>query len=184
MLIPNLIFLYHAMVASENLLKVAIEETRRRKLPDDSLEYYFSKHLEEERDHAKWLAQDLQCVQVDAERTEIPLLAVQMAGSVYYLIYHAHPAALLGYMRVLESWPIDKARFAERAKPYPKALLRTLNYHIDHDPDHFRDLLAIIATVPEHEKLIEDVAAMTRNYLRQAAAQIAAGDTLWQAAAV
>lgn len=168
MLIPNLIFLYHTMVASENLLRVAIGET-----PEGELRRYFEHHLEEERDHAKWLAEDLKCVNVEAERTEKPLLAVQMAGSLYYLIYHAHPAALLGYMRVLESWPMDKARFAERAKPYPKALLRTLNYHIDHDPEHFADLLAIIATVPEHAKLIEDVAAMTRNYLRQAARAIA-----------
>jgi hypothetical protein len=179
MLIPNLIFVYHTIVASENLLRVAIAQS-----PEGTLKHYFEQHLEEERDHAKWLAEDLLCVEIEAPRTQVPLLAVQMAGSIYYLIYHAHPAALLGYMRVLESWPMDKARFAERAKPYPKGLLRTLNYHIDHDPDHFRDLLAIIEALPEQAKLIEDVAAMTRNYLRQAAAQVAAGEKLWQVEAV
>jgi hypothetical protein len=179
MLIPNLIFVYHVIVASENLLRVAIGETR-----EPELKAYFRRHLEEEHDHAKWLAEDLLCVEVDVARTEVPLLAVQMAGSLYYLIYHVHPGALLGYMRVLESWPMDKARFAERAKPYPKALLRTLNHHIDHDPDHFRDLLVMIEALPEQTKLIEDTAAMTRNYLRQAAAQIAAGERLWQVEAV
>ena len=34
------------------------------------------------------------CVNIEAAKTEVPLLAVQIAGSVYYLIFHAHPAAL------------------------------------------------------------------------------------------
>jgi hypothetical protein len=169
MLIPNLIFVYHTIVASENLLRVAISQTS-----DPSLKQYFEKHLEEERDHAQWLAEDLECINIEAAQTEVPLLAVQMAGSVYYLIFHAHPAALLGYMRVLESWPMDKAKLAERAKPYPKALLRTVNHHIAHDPGHLEDLLAVIASVPQHAKLIEDVATMTRNYLYQAAESIRA----------
>ena len=167
MLIPNLIFLYHVIVASENLLRVAIAETS-----DAPLKEYFEKHLEEERGHAEWLAEDLKCVGIDVTQTEVPLLAVQMVGSVYYLIFHAHPAALLGYMRVQEGWPMDKARFAELGKPYPAALLRTLNYHIDHDPDHLKDLLAIIDSLPERHKLIADVAVMTQNHLFQAARQI------------
>ena len=169
MLIPNLIFVYHTIVASENLLRVAIAQTS-----EPALKQYFEKHLEEERDHAQWLAEDLQCVNVEAAKTEVPLLAVQMAGSVYYLIFHAHPAALLGYMRVLESWPMDKAKLAERGKPYPKGLLRTVNHHIEHDPDHLKDLLAMIEAVPEHAKLVNNVSAMTRNYLYQAALEISA----------
>lgn len=168
MLIPNLIFLYHVIVASENLLQVAIAQTT-----DSVLKAYFEKHLEEERDHAKWLAEDLRCVNIEVGETEPPLISVQMAGSLYYLVYHAHPAALLGYMRVLESWPMNKAHFAQLGKRYPEALLRTLNHHIDHDPDHLEDLLAVIALVPEHAKLIDDVSVMTRNYLKQAASQLA-----------
>lgn len=168
MLIPNLIFVYHTIVASENLLRVAIAQT-----VDPHLKAYFERHLEEERDHAKWLAEDLQCVNIEVGETEPPLISVQMAGSIYYLIYHAQPSALLGYMRVLESWPMDKARFARMAEAYPKGLLRTLNHHIDHDPDHLEDLLAVIALVPEHAKLIDDVSVMTRNYLKQAASQLA-----------
>lgn len=169
MLIPNLIFVYHTIVASENLLRVAISQAS-----GTSLKQYFEKHLEEERDHAKWLAEDLKCVDVEVAQTVAPLVAVQMAGSMYYLIFHIHPAALLGYMWVLESWPMDKARFAERAKAYPSALLRTLNHHIDHDPAHLNDLLAVIESVPEQRKLIDDVATMTRNYLREAAKLIGA----------
>lgn len=167
MLIPNLIFLYHLIRASENLLSVAIAQS-----PPGRLKAYFEQHLEEERGHAQWLVEDLKWVDIDVAQTRVPLLAVQMAGSVYYLIYHAHPAALLGYMKVLESWPMDKARFAELGRAYPKPLLRTVNYHIDHDPQHFQDLLAIIESIPEQQRLIEDVAAMTRNYLAQAAQQI------------
>src|SRR5690348_11828589 len=121
MFITNLVFLYHIMVASENLLRMAARETSDRKLRE-----YFEKHLEEERDHAKWLAEDLNSVCVDVKKTEPPLLAIQMAGSLYYLIFHVHPAALLGYMQVLESWPMDKGRLLEVAQPYPKSLLRTV----------------------------------------------------------
>lgn len=167
MLIPNLIFLYHVMVASENLLRVAISQAS-----EPALRSYFETHLEEERDHAQWLAEDLKCIAVDVAQTQPPLVAVQMAGSLYYLIYHAHPAALLGYMRVLESWPMDKERFAARAKSYPPELLRTLNHHIDHDPDHLKDLFAVIESVPEHKRLIDEVSVMTRNYLYQAAREL------------
>lgn len=167
MLIPNLIFLYHLIRASENLLCVAIAQT-----PPGRLKEYFEQHLQEEQGHAQWLAEDLRCVDIDVAKTQVPLLAVQMAGSVYYLIYHAHPAALLGYMRVLESWPMKKERFAELGRAYPKALLRTVNHHIEHDPQHLKDLLDIIATMPQHHALIDDVSAMTRNYLAQAAQQI------------
>jgi hypothetical protein len=168
MLIPNLIFLYHVMAASENLLIVALAQTS-----DAHLKAYFEKHIEEERGHARWLAEDLECADIKVPDTNPPLIAVQMAGSLYYLIYHVHPAALLGYMRVLESWPMDKARFAQLGKNYPKTLLRTLNYHIDHDPDHLKDLLAVIESIPEHRELIDNVSIMTRNYLTQAAQQIA-----------
>lgn len=173
MLIPNLIFLYHVMVASEPLLRAAIAHTT-----DAALKAYFERHLEEERDHAQWLAEDLKSADIEVARTVAPLIAVQMAGSIYYLIFHAHPAALLGYMRVLESWPMDQQKFAERGKGYPKALLRTLNHHIDHDPDHLKDLLAVIESVPEQAQLIDDVSLMTRNYLQQAARQIHATPSL------
>lgn len=168
MFIANLIFLYHLIVASENLLRVAIGETL-----DPRLRKYFEKHLEEERDHAKWLAQDLKSINVDVKAIEPALLPIQMAGSVYYLIFHVHPTALLGYMRVLESWPMDKARLDEVSKPYP-ALARTVRYHIEHDPDHLKDLLEVIESLPEHRKLIDDVSIMTRNYLQQVANQLRA----------
>lgn len=180
MFIPNLIFVYHTIVASENLLRVAISQS------SGALKTYFEKHLAEETGHAKWLAQDLLCIDINVESTQVPLLAAQMAGSMYYLIYHAHPAALLGYMRVLEGWPNDRAKLAERGKDYPEALLRTVNYHIDHDPDHLKDLLEMIASLPEHRELIENVVVMTRNYLIQAAAEICGtalttGESAWQA---
>lgn len=166
-LIPNLIFLYHVIVASEKLLKEAIA-----KGDDSRLRNYFEHHLEEEKDHAKWLAEDLQCVGIDVTRTDAPLVAIQMVGSIYYLIFHSHSAALLGYMLVLESWPMNREKFSEMGRPYPNQLLRTLNYHMDHDPAHLRDLVDVISSVPEHRKLISDVAAMTRACLMQAAIQI------------
>lgn len=167
MFIANLIFLYHIMVASEPLLRVAIYESR-----DLRLRKYFEKHLEEERDHAKWLANDLKSVGIDVGHTEPPLVAIQMAGSLYYLIYHVHPAALLGYMRVLESYEMTPQQWAKLEKEYPASLLRTVKYHVDHDPDHLKDINAIIESLPEQRKLVDDVARMTQNYIRAAAEQL------------
>src|SRR5690348_14224074 len=97
-----------------------------------------------------------------------------MAGSLSYLIFDVHPAALLEYIQVLESWPMDKGRLLEVAQPYPKSLLRTVSHHMDHDPHHLAELNAVIKAVPKYHKLIADVAIMTRNYIHQAALAIAA----------
>lgn len=167
MFIANLIFLYHIMVASEPLLRFALAETT-----DPRLREYFAKHLEEERGHSTWLAQDLKSIGVDVGHTEAPLIAIQMAGSIYYLIFHVHPVALLGYMRVLEGPGMSQERLAKLEQEYPRSLLRTVRYHLEHDLDHMKDLNAIIEALPEHRKLIDEVSVMTQNYIQAAAEQI------------
>lgn len=158
MLIQNLITLYHIIVASENLLIVAAQRS------EGTLRAYLEHHLEEERDHAKWLEEDLHSVGVDIRDTSAPKLVMEMVGSVYYLIFHVSPVALLGYMWVLESYPFDEAQLRRLEQEYPASLLRTIKHHVKHDPRHLEDLQKIIER--EGNPLVEYVKEMTSVYLK------------------
>jgi hypothetical protein len=168
MLILNLIFLWHVIRASEHLLVVAAAQA------SGELKDYFQRHLEEERGHAQWLAEDLKSVGVDVSRTKLPREAMEMVGSVYYLIFHAHPCALLGYMHLLEGWPMPEARLREWQDQYPASLLRTTLHHARHDPDHLAELNRIIeALPPERAALVDQTRATSREYLLKAIATFA-----------
>jgi hypothetical protein len=167
-LTANLIFLYHAIIASERLLERAAERST------GDLETYFRAHLEEERGHHEWLAEDLASVGINVAKTQIPLEAMEMVGCVYYLIEHVDPAALLGYMSALERSPDDElmARFE---KGYPASLLRTLKYHAMHDLEHARGIrAAILKTTPEQKRLIQQTYAQTISYFQRGLQKVAA----------
>lgn len=172
MLVRNLVFLFHMMRASENLLVMAASQA------SGDLREYFERHLEEERGHAQWLAEDLKSVGIIAERTQLPREAMEMVGSVYYLIFHADPVALLGYMSVLESWPLPEARLQEWEREYGTSLLRTVRYHAKHDPAHSAELQDIIEALPQEQRaLVDQTRSLTLEYLRSAITYIQAGDS-------
>lgn len=157
-LVRRLIFFYHAMVASEQLL---IEAEKRS---SGALREYFEAHLEEERDHAQWLVEDLASVGIKVQNTLIPVEAVEMVGSVYYMVFHVEPCALLGYMQALEKeeWP----QMAQWERDYPASLLRTLKHHAEHDPHHAQELKRIIETLtPEQKALVEQTRSRTIQYI-------------------
>lgn len=163
-IVANLVFLYHTMIASEQLLQMAAERS------SGDLRTYFETHLKEERGHAEWLAEDLATIGIEAKRTKIPIEAVEMVGSVYYFILHVNPVALLGYMRVLEGSPIAEKDLEALGQSYPKTLLRTLRYHAEHDKDHSAHLERIIETLkPDQLALVEQIECRTRGYLERAA---------------
>jgi hypothetical protein len=160
-LIPQLIFCYHCIVASEQLL----DEAAKRSVGE--LRGYFWKHGEEEHGHAQWLAEDLESVGVDVKRTPIPLEAVEMVGSVYYMVFHVEPVALLGYMQALEreKWPMME----QWEKDYPASLLRTVKHHAQHDPGHAKELKRIIEILdPGQKSLVEQTRRQTLIYLERA----------------
>ncbi len=161
-LISNLVFLYHTIVASEELLKLAAENSY------GELRDYFLRHLEKERGHAQWLADDLRTIGIDVKRTKIPIEAVEMVGSVYYFILHVDPVALLGYMRVLEGKTISIDELERLEKLYSRELLRTLRYHAEHDPNHSQELESVISTLtPGQLALVEQIECRTRGYLQR-----------------
>lgn len=140
--IANLVVIQQVIVATEDLLSTAIDHSK------GSLKQYFIEHLEEERNHQSWLADDLLTADVDV--TTIPVLpcAMELAGSQYYLIKHVSPLALLGYMAVLEGFPISIESVELLEKMHGKELFKTLRYHGEHDLEHRKELFAIIDDMP------------------------------------
>jgi hypothetical protein len=167
-LVGNLGFIWHIIRASENLLACAIERSEGR------LQEYYVQHLKEERGHADWLREDLLTVDLDITKTTAPIEAVVIVGSVYYMIFHVDACALLGYMKVLESWPLEHEKLRILAGKYPASLLRTVKYHAEHDPDHLKDLQKQIEVLNLDQKvLVAQTEVITRLNLTKALMQYA-----------
>lgn len=142
-LIHNLLWMYQVISASERLMIVAAQ------LATGKLGAYLREHLEEERDHAAWLAADLKTVGVDVAREPLNRHAVELAGTQYYLIHHVSPVCLLGYMAVLEGFPFPVSACDELEKLYGKGLIRCLRYHAENDIEHRKELFDIIDRVDD-----------------------------------
>ena len=140
-LIHNLIWIYQVIVASENLMAVALEEAPAAA---KVLRNYMARHLEEERGHAKWLADDLAALGVDVSYMPLNRSAVELAGSQYYLIHHISPAALLGYMAVLEGFPFPLDTLEQLEAIHGVEPLRCLRYHAENDIEHRKELFKVI----------------------------------------
>jgi hypothetical protein len=136
--IRNLVFVHNVITATPQLLCAAMMHSA------GDLSAYFEAHLEEERDHAQWLADDLASAGVDVHALPISLDAMSMAGSQYYLIYHVDPAALLGYMAALECFPTPEDQVRRLEETHGVDLCRTLRHHATHDIDHGSDVLTQI----------------------------------------
>lgn len=149
--IANLIFLHDVVVASEQLLKEAMESIGL--LPGssfhDRLAEYYKTHLDEERGHVTWIRDDLNSVGVSVPLALPHKLAMAMTGSQYYLLKHAHPAALLGYMAVLEGDPTPEAAIDALEQAYGKPLLRFARFHAVKDLEHRKELFEVIDAAPE-----------------------------------
>lgn len=159
----NLTFIHNVISASENLLRVA------RDCSHGHLAAYFDEHLAEERQHENWLAADLAHADIDVKALPISPEAVAMAGSQYYLIHHVDPAALLGYMAVLECFPLDAAALGKLEEIHGKQLCRTLRYHAEHDIEHGADVLDQIDMLSEKQfQLVMQNAVQTALYIGSA----------------
>jgi len=157
--IQQLVFMYHVIRASENLLRVAVEQSEK----GTELHAYLVEHLEEERGHEAWLAKDLLTAGVDVTQTVCPVEARLMPP--YYAIFHEHPRALLGYMAVLEFFPMSLDLVEELERMHGVDLLRTLKYHAVHDIDHGNDLQDILNKLkPEEQELVFNTAVQTARY--------------------
>lgn len=167
-LIDNLVFLYHVIKASHDLI-----ETAARKEQNEELKAYFQLHCEEEKDHEKWLERDLKSEGIDVTITPLPKIAVVMVGSVYYLINNVDPAALLGYMLLMEgnSLPLEKVEQLENK--YGKTLLKTVRFHSEKDVGHSKDIRDMINKLPqERVNIVISCLTHSKEYFMQALNEI------------
>jgi hypothetical protein len=168
--LANLVFVHQVIVASEPLMEDAL------KVSDGKLHAYLTSHIEEERGHAAWLAVDLLTHGIDVAKIQKFRSAAAMAGSQYYLIKHQSPYALLGYMAVLEGFPVSIESVEALEGTHGKELFRTLRYHAEHDLDHRKDLFAFIDENPRPE--IMQSAVETAKYMNELSEDLQSG-VLW-----
>ena len=171
-LYPELLFRTHCLArASAPLMQAALDEAESRASDPvcAGMRDYLARHILEEREHAAWIEQDLACLGTSA--TELahripPASAASAVGAQYYWIKHYHPAAVLGYIAVLEgaaprlSWVED---LMARTK-LPAQAFRTLKLHATVDVEHARDLDALLDRLPlqqVHHDLLRESAFLT-----------------------
>ena len=143
----------HAVVrASVPLMEAAL--TRAQSMAHDDpvsarLVRYLPEHILEEVGHDSWILEDLEWIGVDRstvlDRPPSQRVAA-LVGAQYYWIHHYHPAALLGYMAVLEGTPpslttveqlIERTGFDRRA-------FRTIMEHAVIDNRHGDEVFRLV----------------------------------------
>jgi hypothetical protein len=122
-----------------------------------ALAAYFAKRIPEEMGHDEWLLEDLERLGVSASeaRAHMPSpSAAALAGAQWFYIEHGLPAALLGYMGVLEGFPPieSELRAAAARTGYPLDCFRTLRKHGNLDIHHRDDLNVFLDSAPLTEE--------------------------------
>ena len=146
-------FSHGIMRASAPLLEIAAAKS------DGALRDYYLESLENERDHADWLAVDLETL------GEMPYVidhaSAATAGAQYYYLQHVGPHALLGYIAALEFRPMPLEQIEALAKLYGEPALRTARHHAEVDIEHAKRLAGVIDLFEEQARIIVYSAALT-----------------------
>ena len=143
----------HAVVrASVPLMETALARAESMASDDPTcgrLVSYLAEHIVEETDHDVWILEDLDVIGVDRDSVLARPPSHEVAtlvGAQYYWIQHYHPAALLGYMAVLEGSPPSPAmvdRLAERTG-FDRQAFRALQEHAVVDARHGDEVFALV----------------------------------------
>jgi Iron-containing redox enzyme len=165
-LYPEYLIASHGIIrASVPLMHTALERARAAAGEDPvaaGLAAYLDKHVDEELGHDEWLLDDLEVL--GRSRAEIlaqpPSAAVAgIVGPPYYWILHYHPAAVLGYIGLLEGYPptIGEVDELMRRTGYGREAFRTLIRHAELDPlhrDEMHEALDGLPLSPDQSKVV------------------------------
>jgi hypothetical protein len=156
-LIPEYLFMVHCSTrASVPLMEAARQRASKIASHDPvaaGLARYLESHIPEELHHDEWVLEDLESLGVPRdrvlERIPPPTIAA-MVGSQYYWVLHYHPAALLGFLEVLEGYPVAAHELESiiARTHLPREAFRTLFEHSDLDRAHRDELHAAIDRLP------------------------------------
>lgn len=119
----------------------------------DPFRRYLHRHIDEERDHDRWLLADAAHAGTDPGMflaTTPPPAVARLVGAQYYWIEHFHPVALVGYLIALEgnapaAWLAD--RLTHRTG-LPPAAFDTVRRHADLDGGHRDGLDRLLDRLP------------------------------------
>lgn len=150
-----------------------------------ALRSFYERKLKEEAGHDTMLVADAQHLGRSPEQlhSSLPLTAVAaMVGSQYYLIDYIHPAAYLGYVGLLEGYPMTPKQIdflVERSGTPPQAW-STMRMHSEVDGSHREGLEEILDRVPANEPRVR--MSIILNGLRSAEFQRCALQSLLEGA--
>lgn len=139
-------FAHGLMRASGPLLELAVERST------GALRDYYMAHLAEEKDHAAWLAEDMDLLGEAPVKLDHAVAAT--AGAQYYYLRHVGPQALLGYIAAMEFRPMPLADVETLEKVFGAPALRTVRHHATHDIEHAKELARVIDAHAEFADLI------------------------------
>lgn len=154
---PRYLFTLHSMIrASVPLMEAAASRATELGTADPTAEdlvAYLRRHIPEESGHDEWLLEDIECLGFERklfQQALPPLTVAELVGSQYYWIHHYHPTAILGYIAVMEGYPLAESRVdaLQRRTGWPSAAFRTLRKHSHLDPHHIKDLERTLDGLP------------------------------------
>jgi pyrroloquinoline quinone (PQQ) biosynthesis protein C len=147
---PELLFTNYSISRATTHLMATVNRAARIRFRDDVAEAtarFLECHMAEEQHHDEWMLEDIAALGIEPkavlERLPSPNVAA-MVGAQYYWACHVHPAALFGYLVVIET-PPDAALLEEVAgMGVPRAALRSYFRHAELDQRHAREIDAAL----------------------------------------
>lgn len=114
---------------------------------------YLKQHIEEESHHDEWLLDDIVALGMDRSsvlRSNPSANVARLVGAQYCWIRHAHPAALFGYLAVIEGNPplAEHLNEIQLQTGYPPDAFRCLHLHAADDIEHLNELRSTISGLP------------------------------------
>lgn len=148
--------LYSLVSCSVPLMRAAFERASELSAADPLAAItaaYLEQHIVEESHHDEWLLNDLAEAGMDRSALlhRAPSANVaRLVGAQYCWIRHAHPAALFGYLAVIEGNPPLPQHLHEiqQLTGYPPEAFRCLHLHAADDIEHLNELRSTIARLP------------------------------------
>jgi pyrroloquinoline quinone (PQQ) biosynthesis protein C len=148
---------YSIIRASVPLMEAAEQACRRSEYAEDpalqGFARYLRRHIPEETGHHEWILDDGEAMGLKRADilSRLPLeRATHLVGAQYYWIHHYNPIALCGYIATMEGDP-PTTEFIEdvaRRNDLPRECFSSFLYHAKIDPQHRRDLNAVLDSLP------------------------------------